>query len=278
MFLDGTTLSHVFDTQLAVKFLDIDTSISLASVVETFLNCYIEKSQTVSDWTKRPLNQAQLNYACEDVLYLHQLHDILKQKLIDANKYEYFIEDCDSLTHLKDPLDNFCDKNLKTTDSDHQKNLLKTFYKWRENFAKERNIPKGWVLKDHQLRKILKTSHHETWLDSGALSERQYLRYKKTFLDLHHSCDHENKKRHQMTQAEKTTIESLNAKLKRLINRVTEAENLTSELICNQRTLKIIADSMIIKGEWKKFTGWRGKLLNTKFNQILESQQSKLSE
>jgi ribonuclease D len=271
ILLDGASLSHIFDTQLAARFLEWDASISLAGLVESTLNLHLEKSQTVSDWTKRPLDSAQLQYACEDVLFLHEIYDILLPQLKSNEKYRYFNEDCETMSVFKSPIENLCDKNIKITDSDHFKNMFRQLVEWREQYAKEKNIPKGWILKDHQLKKIIKFSNPEIWLNDGILSEKQFLRYKKTFTQIHHQNHDKNKKRHQITQSEKTEIENLQAKLKRLLNRVGQSEKIPTELLCNQRTLKLISESMILYGTWKKFEGWRGELINTKFNQIYQS-------
>ena len=240
-------------------------------MVETTLDLRLEKSQTVSDWTKRPLDPAQLQYACEDVLFLHQIYEILLPKLKANKKYDYFIEDCQSLVQFKNPIDNLCDKNIKVTDSNHYKKMFRHISEWRENYARERNIPKGWILKDHQLKKIIRNSNPEIWNDSDILNEKQYLKYRKIFVHMHQQFKSENKKRYQMSQTEKNNVENLQSKLKRLINRVGQSENIPVELICNQRTLKHISESMIFNKTWKKFEGWRGDLINIKFTQIFEN-------
>lgn len=271
ILLGGASLSHIFDTQLAARFLEWDASISLAGLVESTLDLHLEKSQTVSDWTKRPLDVAQLQYACEDVLFLHQIYEILLPQLKAQEKYLYFTEDCETLSEFKSPIDNICDKNIKLTDSEHYKSMFRQLVEWRESYAQEKNIPKGWILKDHQLKKIIKTSNPEIWQSDAILSEKQLLRYKKTFMQIHHQNHSKSKKRYQLSQTEKTDIENLQAKLKRLLNRISQSDKIPVELLCNQRTLKFISESMILQGDWKKFEGWRGELINTKFNQIHQS-------
>jgi len=249
----------------------MDASISLATLVETMLGFHLEKSQTVSDWMKRPLNAAQLQYACEDVLYLHDLYRLLKQSLEQTKKYSYFYEDCQTLSIFKNPIDNYCDKNLKVTDSQQYKNVFRSISEWREDYARERNIPKGWVLKDHILKKIAHTPNHENWINSD-FDEKHYLRYKTQFIEIHEKHHDDDKKRYQISQSEKTLIDGFQAKLKRLINRVGLLENIPVELLCNQRTLKKIAESMFINKTWVPFKGWRGDLLNIKLKQLFESQ------
>ena len=69
---EGRSLTQVVDTQLAAQFLGMSQgSIGLSDLVEQILGIQLEKSQTVSDWSIRPLSEKQLNYAREDVEHLH---------------------------------------------------------------------------------------------------------------------------------------------------------------------------------------------------------------
>ncbi len=56
-----------FDTQIAAAFLGYGMSISLADLVHDLVGVRLRKSQTVSDWSSRPLSQAQTDYLVADV-------------------------------------------------------------------------------------------------------------------------------------------------------------------------------------------------------------------
>src|SRR5476649_1318421 len=63
-------ISPVFDTQIAAGCIGLKPQVGYAELVKTLLNVTIPKGQTRTDWSKRPLTDAQLEYAADDVLYL----------------------------------------------------------------------------------------------------------------------------------------------------------------------------------------------------------------
>ena len=65
---------NIFDTQIANAFLDNDYSIGYQGLVEKMLGITLDKSETRSNWIRRPLSDAQLKYAALDVEYLIHLY------------------------------------------------------------------------------------------------------------------------------------------------------------------------------------------------------------
>jgi len=77
----GLTPHNVFDCQIACGLVKTDYPLSLARLVRYLLNVRLKKSQTLTDWRKRPLNEAQLRYAADDVRYLSAARRELGRKL-----------------------------------------------------------------------------------------------------------------------------------------------------------------------------------------------------
>ena len=65
-------ISPVFDTQIAAGCIGLKPQIGYAELVKTLLDVTLPKGQTRTDWSKRPLTRAQLEYAADDVLYLER--------------------------------------------------------------------------------------------------------------------------------------------------------------------------------------------------------------
>jgi ribonuclease D len=65
------TIENLFDTQIAASWLGLGQSLSLQKLVEHHENITLEKQLTRTNWLKRPLSEAQLEYAAMDVLYLN---------------------------------------------------------------------------------------------------------------------------------------------------------------------------------------------------------------
>lgn len=87
-YLDVTT-SPVFCTKIASKLTRTYTDRhGLKDLVREFLNIDVSKQQQSSDWAADKLTKAQLEYAASDVLYLHQLKEILDQRLLREERTE----------------------------------------------------------------------------------------------------------------------------------------------------------------------------------------------
>ena len=78
----GVVTNPVFCTKIASKLTRTYTDRhGLKDLIREFLNIDISKQQQSSDWAADPLSKAQLEYAASDVLHLHQLKEILDQRL-----------------------------------------------------------------------------------------------------------------------------------------------------------------------------------------------------
>ncbi len=79
------------DIQLLLAFLNLSYSQGLQSALSDYLKVELPKDQTLSDWERRPLSEAQVDYAANDVLYLEPLyHEIMKHCEKDDPRYSWF--------------------------------------------------------------------------------------------------------------------------------------------------------------------------------------------
>ena len=88
--------ANVFDSQVAAAFLGYGMQISLADLVRELEGVRLAKSQTVSDWSTRPLSHKQLDYLVDDVAHLLPMHQKLTARLEAAGRLEWAREECDS--------------------------------------------------------------------------------------------------------------------------------------------------------------------------------------
>ena len=89
----GQEMVNVFDTQLADAFLDGHYSIGYQGLVEEKLGITVDKGETRSNWIRRPLTDAQLNYAASDVEFLIELFIDQRKSLIDVDKLKWLEEE-----------------------------------------------------------------------------------------------------------------------------------------------------------------------------------------
>jgi ribonuclease D len=101
----GAIPSRLLDTQIAAGFLGY-TSPSLATLLERELNTRLPKADRLTDWLRRPLGAAQLDYAAADVANLLQLHDLLMDRVESLGRAEWVHEACEELrTEYRGPRD-----------------------------------------------------------------------------------------------------------------------------------------------------------------------------
>lgn len=101
----GTIPSRLLDTQVAAGFLGY-TSPSLSTLLERELGVHALKADRLTDWLRRPLKPAQLDYAASDVAHLLQLHDVLWERLVARGRDEWVLDACEELrTEYRGPRD-----------------------------------------------------------------------------------------------------------------------------------------------------------------------------
>lgn len=145
----------VFDTQIAATLIGYGDQIGYAALVKAFLNIDLDKSQTRTDWLKRPLTQKQLEYAANDVYYLAQIYPQMLQQLNARQRLDWLTEDFDALSG-EDSFRISIDDIWKKTKG-HQRlrgqqlAILQAVASWRETTAQNRNKPRRRILPDDAL-------------------------------------------------------------------------------------------------------------------------------
>jgi len=142
----------IFDTQIAATLLGLGDQIGYATLVKAILNIDIDKSQTRTDWSQRPLDNEQIQYAANDVRYLVQCYSLIITQLTTQNRLDWLKNDFEQLSDIN--LYNIDLQNTWLKVSGKQKikgnslGVLQTLTAWREQLAQEKDLPKKWVMKD----------------------------------------------------------------------------------------------------------------------------------
>ncbi|HWL62407.1 MAG TPA: ribonuclease D [Steroidobacteraceae bacterium] len=152
-------VAPVFDTQVAAALAGFPAQIGYSELVRQLLDTTLEKGQTRTDWSRRPLSEAQLRYAIDDVAHLAELRDALLQKLEALGRLAWLDEELHDLAR-EDRL--FVDperahERLRfggELDPDRER-LLRLLAAWRERRASERDRPRNWILDDTALRAMV---------------------------------------------------------------------------------------------------------------------------
>lgn len=154
----GEALPHpVFDTQIAAMACGYGDSIAYDALVQQMLKRRLDKSSRFTDWSRRPLSDAQLAYAVADVTHLRDLYPRMHEKLEREQRLDWLDEEH---AKLLDPeiYDTTPEKawqrlKLRKTTPDYVLGL-QTAAAWRERQAQSRDVPRGRVVKDEALYEI----------------------------------------------------------------------------------------------------------------------------
>jgi len=170
-------ISPIFDTQIAAGCIGLKPQIGYADLVKTLLDVSLAKGQTRTDWSRRPLTPAQLEYAADDVAYLNEVADRLRERLRALGREQWAIEDCRALEdpslYEPDPADAW--KRLRSLHKlpPAMRARAKVLAVWREKTARLRNLPRGWILDDEALFNIAESLPATPAALAAALSSRR---------------------------------------------------------------------------------------------------------
>lgn len=149
----GARVVNVYDTQIADAILGGPHQMSYAKLVAAYLDIEVDKSSQNTDWLKRPLSEKQLIYAQADVTHLAEIYPMQRQRLADAARLDWALEDSHWLeTHppmeATDPDNAYEDiKGWGRLDKEQLHNLM-TLARWRETYGMENDLRPRWLLAD----------------------------------------------------------------------------------------------------------------------------------
>ena len=170
--LCGQVIPPVFDTQIAAALVGWGTQISFAKIVHKALGKKIHKSETYTDWCRRPLSDSQIEYAIDDVRYLMPVYKKLIDRLTRMGRLEWIrgevVDWEDPKTFaLPDPQKRFMKiKNLRSL-KPRNLTVLQEIAAWREREAVKRDCLSKSIIRDETLLEIARKIPRDTKTLSG---------------------------------------------------------------------------------------------------------------
>lgn len=182
----GGLPKNIFDTQRSSGFVGLSATISLSELLKTLLRVRLAKTETRSDWTARPLTEAQLKYAEDDVRHSVDLMVKIMDKAEELGRKAWIedemkIYEDESNYAEKDPDLEMPRVRGSGSLTHQQRNILRSIGAWRELKARERNLPRGFILSDDALVSLTKRTPEkmEDIRQMKGLSERSAERNRK---------------------------------------------------------------------------------------------------
>ncbi|WP_411728090.1 ribonuclease D [Methyloglobulus sp.] len=188
--LTGKVPGPIFDTQVAAPLLGYQDNPGYAMLVSSLLNINLNKAHTRADWSKRPLIEAEIQYAADDVIYLCQIYQIMLQKLAALGRADWLKHDFVELENPNNyqvlPQKAWLKIRGKNKLTAKQLSIVQALAEWREVTAQAENRPKTWLLRDELIFEMAKLQP-ETVTDLAnirSINERIVHRYGRKLCEL----------------------------------------------------------------------------------------------
>lgn len=161
----GALPAPIFDTQIAAAFLGERMQTSYNGMVHAFCGVTLPKSESLTDWSRRPLTPEQIEYALDDVRYLIKAYDVIMERLDESGRASWVLDEIRPLTdrshYVVDRRVAF--KRVKRVNSLTRRQLAvaRELAAWREARAEYSNIPRKWLMSDEVLIALSKRPPHD---------------------------------------------------------------------------------------------------------------------
>ena len=157
-YLDSGIFPYpLFDTQIAAMVCGFGDQVAYETLVRQLAKQTLDKSSRFTDWSRRPLTDAQKKYALADVTHLRVIYEILSDKLEKTGRLKWVEEELKNLVSPEiydvNPKNSW--RRLKTKSNSRRfLGLVASLAEFRENFAQTKNIPRNRVIKDDALLEL----------------------------------------------------------------------------------------------------------------------------
>jgi ribonuclease D len=147
----------LFDTQVAAMVCGFGEQVSYVELVKGITRVNLDKSSRFTDWSRRPLSEAQVSYAIADVTYLRDIYVHLRARLERSKRLDWLADEMETLTspatyeqHPVDAWERLRHRARKPRDLA----VLMELAAWREEEAQSKDVPRSRILKDDVLIEI----------------------------------------------------------------------------------------------------------------------------
>ncbi|HEV7314812.1 ribonuclease D [Sphingopyxis sp.] len=152
--LTGKTPHPIFDTQIGQMAIGQAEQVGYSNLVEAWIGIQLDKGARFTDWSRRPLDKRQIDYAIGDVTHLAKIFPMMLDKLIKTGRGHWLDEEMEKLAdpanYSVDP-----DKAWQRIKIPSRKpdvlGRLQALAAWREREARSKNLPRGRIVKDETL-------------------------------------------------------------------------------------------------------------------------------
>ncbi len=153
----GVIPQPLFDTQVAAMVCGFGEQAGYETLVKRIARASVDKTSRFTDWSRRPLTEAQMAYAAADVTHLRAIYEHLSRQLERTGRTRWVAEEMaileDPETYVTRPEDAWLKVRTRSS-SPRFLAIVRELARFREDYAQSRNIPRSRVFKDDALLEI----------------------------------------------------------------------------------------------------------------------------
>jgi ribonuclease D len=264
----------LFDTQIAATLLGCGDQLGYANLVEKLLDIKLAKTHTRTNWSHRPLEYGQIEYAMDDVRYLLPIYHMQSQQLDKMGRSNWLQKDFEALTDSSLYSQSMEDIWQKVRGANTLKGaqlaVLQQLAQWREQQAIEKNRPRRWIIKDDLLLEIARQQpQHPSALMKIPGSDAFVQKYADTLLALvdegkaiPRSQWPVSSKHQRLTPDQEAKVDLLMAVVR---TRAKQAE-VTPSVLASRKDLECLVQG---KKHCAVLYGWRAEMVGNELQAIL---------
>ena len=271
----GACPAPIFDTQVAAAFLGERMQSSYNALVHAFCGVNLPKTESLTDWSRRPLSEEQIEYAVDDVRWLIRAYEVIAARLEEQGRLQWVTDEIRPLARAShyqtEPRHAYRHVKRLSSCTRHQLAIARELAAWRERQAAHHDIPRKWIMSDEVLLALCKRAPktpEELRRVRGTeqLSERD-VDAALAAIDRGVRCPKENqpkmgKKRAPLTPELESVIDLMYA----LIRLVSERSGVAAGLIASRDDL---ADYIDHPERSRLREGWRFELVGSLIDDLL---------
>jgi len=272
----GLVPAPLFDTQVAAMVCGFGDQVGYETLVRKIAKAALDKSSRFTDWSRRPLSDAQKTYALADVTHLRQIYEYLSAQLARSGRSAWMEEELAQLTNADSYIVNPDHAWMRIKMRSSSGSLLavvRELATFREAYAQERNVPRNRVIKDDALMEVASTKPKSI----GDLGKSRLLQREARKGDLADGLLAAVKRGLEMPSAQYPSLPqgpdrsamnpALADLLRVLLKAKTEEYGVAQKLIASSSDLDDIASGHL-DGLWAQ--GWRGEVFGKDALRLVE--------
>ena len=270
----GVTPLPMVDTQIACALLGQPLQMSYTHAVRWMTGIEVDKEQTRSNWTRRPLKPEQLHYAATDVVFLPAMYVQLRKALDKLGRWTWLEEDVERMAANSRQEIDTAQAYLRLNGGKHldlqSLHVLKGLAAWREETAMQKNLARGFVLPDAALLELAgkKPRSRGALLEINGIHPKAAQRYQREILNVIKTSSGRSDPIEQLQPLDGGQRDLLN-KMRKLVQNEAETLNLDPAVLASRKQLESLILALCSGAPLpQRMTGWRKPVISQKLQEL----------